>query len=400
MNDNKKKYFALDYETTDIKGLRKNKESDRDFLFDFRVYGKRYRKKFQVKATNQNPKENLEDATQELFKYKKSIKNGNNLTDDPTMDECFYGYMKNKDLTDWNIKLIKNYNIYIGDCELVTAKGDSRVRNKNIKKYSSFKIGDRKISKIKLWHLKDIVDNMKNCGLSERTQNSIFEILNPLYKNMIEAKIIEENIADYIKVKIDIKKQKKQIVNAEKLFTNTYDAIQNIFKDQPYYKALFLFGLTGRRKNEILNIKWSDISLEKNYYVLNDPKADAQQKFLLPLYIKKELLSISDNKRGYVFKSPVKKGQPIKNIDGQVSKIRKYVDVDQFSLHYMRHILVSALFDRGAQQSTLTAVLGHTDIHSINRYVSVNNLEGGKIANPMISEMLEIDIEKRGEENV
>jgi len=48
----RKKHISEDYVKTDIPGLKKHKKDKRLFLFDFRIHGKRYRKKFKTKATS------------------------------------------------------------------------------------------------------------------------------------------------------------------------------------------------------------------------------------------------------------------------------------------------------------------------------------------------------------
>ena len=67
-----------------------------------------------------------------------------------------------------------------------------------------------------------------------------------------------------------------------KLHKKIFTGINAYYHDDPFYRALFLFGFTGRRKSEILNLKWENIDFKHNYYSIEDIKTDDQQKYQLP----------------------------------------------------------------------------------------------------------------------
>ena len=75
------------------------------------------------------------------------------------------------------------------------------------------------------------------------------------------------------------------MTNATELFKKVYAGINAYYHDNPYYRALFLFGFTGRRKSEILNLKWENIDFTHNYYWIEDTKTDDQQKYQLLHYL-------------------------------------------------------------------------------------------------------------------
>jgi len=121
-------------------------------------------------------------------------------------------------------------------------------------------------------------------------------------------------------------------------FRIDYLGITDYYKDEPFYKALFLFGFTGRRKSEILNLKWENIDLNGDYYWIEDTKNGEKQRYPLPAMVKVALLGIKDDHSGLVFKSPIT-GKAIVNIDRQMRQIRKHTGIDNLTLHYMRNIL-------------------------------------------------------------
>ena len=129
---------------------------------------------------------------------------------------------------------------------------------------------------------------MEKDGYKPRTRKVVLEILKPLYKFALINSIVKDDPTKFINVKIP--PQKKIVIDAANKLVKVYEAIAKIFKNDPYYQALFLFGFTGRRKNEVLSLQWEHIDLINGYYWLPNTKPNQQQKYSLPNRIK-ELLN-------------------------------------------------------------------------------------------------------------
>jgi len=198
----------------------------------------------------------------------------------------------------------------------------------------------------------------------------------------------ENPIAD---LTVKIPNQKKVVTNATSLFKRVYNGITSYYKDEPFYQALFLFALTGRRKSEILNLKWENIDFEHNYYWIENTKNDDKQRYPLAPYIKEKLLLIEDDRKGLVFKSPVT-GKVITNTDRQMKQLKKHTGIDNLSLHYMRNILVSMLAEQKTEAIVLSGILGHKDVNTINKYLSVNHYKSGQIGLEKIDDVLDVEI--------
>jgi site-specific recombinase XerD len=65
----------------------------------------------------------------------------------------------------------------------------------------------------------------------------------------------------------------------------------------------------------------------------------------------------------------------MQNLARQVKKMRDASGVSEWGLHYSRNIIVSALCERGVDAVYLSGILGHTDINTINKYLSQNTLK-------------------------
>lgn len=368
--------MAIDYNQfikTKERCIRRNKKDRRCFLLDFRVNGKRYRKIVKVGTKDAHPKTNLVKARLLLEELKEKLRNelpSHTLT----LNQLFYEYMKDKKSTAWNNKKRDNYDLYIGDSGLPHSKPVSTKDNTQTRKlYVASKIGHMKITNIKPMHIEKIISVMAKHGLSPRTQKGIVEILNPLFKNAIQNHYIDKNPSEFIKVKVP--SQKKVVTNASDLFRKVHNGICEYYKDNPFYRAYFLFGFTGRRKSEILKMKWNNIDLDGNYYWIEETKNGEVQKFPLPAMVKEALLAMEGKRMGYVFKGA--DGGHLKNTDRQTKNLREFIGEENLTMHYMRNILVSALAENSVEAITLSGVLGHKQVGTINKYLSQNTMKSG-----------------------
>ena len=348
--------------------LKIHKDNDHKFYFDVVLENTRYRKSFTIKnKVDWSKKDCIRHAKSELDEYIGSIEGGYSSSSTIKLDILFKLYYETLDTSkQWTVKKQYIYNHYI-----------------------TSHLGTRSIEKIREMDVKKILVNMQNKGLSPRTQKSILEVLKPLFNFATTNKYLKENPITSLTVKIP--SQKKVVTEATALFQKVYQGITSYYKDEPFYQALFLFGFTGRRKSEILNLKWGNIDFTNNYYWIEDTKNDDKQKYPLPPYIKEQLQLIKDDQKGLVFKSP-STGRVITNIDRQMRQLKKHTGIDDLSLHYMRNILVSMLAEQQTEAIVLSGILGHKDVNTINKYLSVNHYKSGQIGLDKINDVLDVEI--------
>ena len=381
--------------------IKIHKNNNRKFLFRFKLktydikkgrYSyKQYSKVFTIRATNHSKKDNIKTAKREFINFKDEIENkiNGNSSKSITLDELFIKYMETQPKTDWTHKKAHNYDLYIGNSQLsnITQKATKELQAKR-EAYNQYKIGHLLIQNIIPHQIELIISKMKTeHNLSDKTRKGIIEVLNPVFKFALQNRLLAENPTEYIKVKVG--SQKKIVVNAGEKFIDVYNGIHEYYHDNPYYRALFLFGFSGRRKSEILNLKWENIDLSNNYYWLEETKNNQTQLFPLAPFIKEPLLQIKCDRVGYVFESPTHQGKALSDISRQMNNLKKFIGIDNLTLHYMRNILVSALAEQHIEAITLSGLLGHKDINTINKYLSNSTMKSGlkglEVINSIIS---------------
>jgi len=398
------------------------------YLMKCRIDGKLYNKILGFSDTDKLTDKKASDLLQELSD---KIRLGYTSSNKINLDALFEEYFKELDNSKkWTHKKRYIYEHYIKS-----------------------HLGSKAIEAIRPTDIKRLLNDMLKRELSPRTQKSVLEILKPLYKFASDNKYTQHNPVVNINVKIP--NQKKIVTGATELFIKINKAINELYKDDPYYRALFLFGFSGRRKNEVLTLKWESIDFENNYYWLRgeNVKNATNQKYPLYPFIKDALLQISDTRRGLVFKSPIT-GKKISNTDRQLRNIKKHLALtycndnplyqaytilkakektDEYittlkwsdalpndiieildrydgkkvgcvftelqedstgalSFHYMRNILVSMLAEQNTEAITLSGILGHSDVNTINRYLSINHFKSGQAGLIKINEILDAEV--------
>ena len=118
--------------------------------------------------------------------------------------------------------------------------------------------------------IKNIRKGMEKKGNSKQTENAcsprtikrvLVQVLKPILQYAIDNKVL----ADIPRIEAPPQNRRKKIVSdaGEKLAT-LYKTILSLYKDEPFYRALFMFALYGRRWNEIRTLKWSDIDVSND----------------------------------------------------------------------------------------------------------------------------------------
>ena len=346
---------ATDFTKTKHTGIRTHKDSI-TFLFDIRVDGERYRRKWES-----NPRHNKADRLKTAYTacedFRADVIHENTIIVDA--DSTVKDYWERlKDLKDWKPYRVKEYDLYY---------------KKNLTRLSNIKIKDLKPA-----HFTSLNATLKH--LSKRSKRKAYEILMPLIELAIEDEIIFNSPIKKSHVpKRNSLEEMKIVTSAEDKYRTVHQAIHRIYgttdlividentkiqcRVSPVYRAAFLFCFFGRRVGETLQLQWEDIDFVNDSYIVkgNISKPGSDMTFTLPDDVKSALMEFSDA-TGEIF--------PFKSIDRQYYKIREATGIQEFTAHWMRNLAVSALAST-TSITNLSAMLGHNDAGTIRKYLSL-----------------------------
>jgi len=256
-------------------------------------------------------------------------------------------------------------------------------------------IGKKKIKDIRKIHIDALRRSMETKGHSKQTENgcsprTIKKVLHQIIRPILEYAMDNKVLSSIPDIKVPAQtRQKKTVSNAGVKLAALYRAISELYSDDGFYRALFLFALYGRRWNEIRTLKWSDIDFLSGTYTIRaeNNKINDDQTYELAAPIRVALQEIKDTKRGLVFKSPVT-GKKLYSPKKQLAHVREKAKIPQLTMHYFRHILVSAMGEAGTATTVLSASLGHTNLHTVNNfYLSANHTKASSVANTAIEKI-------------
>ena len=356
------------YILTETKGLKVHK-SNKTYLLDFRIDGKRHRK--------QIPAMPIKEAITALNDFKSSIIKQSTIQVDinSTVDEYWEHLRRTKN---WNPEHENRMNLYY---------------EKNIKQH----LGKLKITDVKPRHF--TIFNTTISHYAIRTQNTAYEILRPIFERAKEDELIERTPIkkDHIPVRNGLS-EKKIINHAEVKYKYLYQALHKMFnstayieKDNyqcevnPHHLALFLFGFHGRRLNEVLSLMWEDIDMTTDTYIIRkeSSKVNTDMVFKLPQDIRQLLVNMNTERKGKVFslKAPKYLYVKIKTISG----------LPEFTFHWMRNLAVSALASKGVDTTHLSAMLGHQDTATLKKYLTMQRTASTNVTNEATNVLLELE---------
>lgn len=130
--------------------------------------------------------------------------------------------------------------------------------------------------------------------------------------------------------------------------------------------------LTGCRKNEIAQLKWSEVDKVPGVLTLEDSKTGAKTVHL-GAAAQTVLSGVKRTKSGYVFPSDKDSNRPIQNIDWAWVRIRKRAGIADLRVHDLRHGFASAGAASGMSLLMIGKLLGHVDSRSTQRYTHVGS---------------------------
>ncbi|CAN5283504.1 site-specific integrase [soil metagenome] len=147
--------------------------------------------------------------------------------------------------------------------------------------------------------------------------------------------------------------------------------LQSVAEEPNVYvrAAVWLYLLTGLRKNELLGLRWKDIDFDRRELRLADTKAG--RSHVVPLSAP-AIAVLRDTPRmvgnPHIIASPVEPGRPLVNINKPWERIRKRAELEDVRLHDLRRTVGSWMATNGASLPLIGKVLNHSNASTTQIY--------------------------------
>lgn len=239
---------------------------------------------------------------------------------------------------------------------------------KNYDKYLKSKIGDLHPKDVTTSEVQKIINEILESGKAPQTAKAIKEIVVAFYKFLPELGI---NSIDNIGKAIKIPK-----FDNSRVIEITDEQTKRLFESLFTYpdikiRTIFIWLLHGRRKGEVLNIKWEDIDFEKNIYTIDSSisKIKKTLQFSLTDTLITSLKDYGIKSSGLVFGSNQNENKIISKtgMDYHWKNIRFDTGLKNLNMHDLRHIVGGY----GINNGFTLEVVGKTTANITQRYSKV-----------------------------
>ena len=337
-----------------LAGIRENINDPTKMLLLVQVRGHRRRRIVTVQG---NPDERYPKAMRIRLQLRRELVE-ELILEPHTFDDLFARWERTKPPTRWSRQQHSIYERYIAPV-----------------------VGSLSLHRIGTSSIDEVAATVKH--LKPRTRKAVMQIVTGVLDLAVKDRFISHSpMTERHKVAVNAMEQKRIIVNPVTLYQRVYDTIEDLYRHNPIKRAIFLLGFYGRRKAEALTLRWEDVDMINDAYVIRGERSKVRQDmgFPLPSEIKAALIEIGPKPSGFCFLNE-RTGRPFTNIQRDIEAIRTACGWPGFMFHSMRNLMVSALYSKGVSAANLSAALGHTRPETLARYLSMQRLEPCRVVN-------------------
>ena len=152
------------------------------------------------------------------------------------------------------------------------------------------------------------------------------------------------------------------------------------------YLLVLMAITTGARKGELMNLRWSDIDLDRQTAYVKTTKNGQPKVMPLTNDVVTELSKFRDQETEYIFNSELKPDRPM-CFTKQWIKALKLAEIEDFRFHDLRHTCASYLAQNGASLLEIAEILNHKQIQVTKRYAHLCISHKAKLINRVMAKL-------------
>lgn len=229
-------------------------------------------------------------------------------------------------------------------------------------------IGNIQLNQITAAMLSDLMLEIKTEDRANATVNQTRALLSSVFNVAFEREIIEQSPMSRVKKLVEQNQIERYLSDDElkRLMHVLANHQAHDIDNQIIVGIVEMLLLTGARKGEVLNLKWSDLDENNHLWKLNENKSGKPRIIQLNTEAQQVIRKMS-RKYLYVFANP-KTGLPFNDIRKTFQKILEAAQIENFRIHDLRHNFASMAVNNGCDIYVVQHLLGHASPTTTQRY--------------------------------
>lgn len=229
-------------------------------------------------------------------------------------------------------------------------------------------LGHIQLTQITAAMLSDLMLKIKTEDRANATVNRTRALLSSMFNVAFEREIIDQSPMSRVKKLIEQNQIERYLSDDELkrlMYVLAHPNVHNI-DNQIIVGIVEMLLLTGARKSEVLNLKWTDLDENNHLWKLNENKSGKPRIIQLNSQAQQIIRKMS-RKYLYVFANP-KTGLPFNDIRKTFQKILEASQIENFRIHDLRHNFASMAINNGCDIYVVQHLLGHASPTTTQRY--------------------------------
>ncbi|ATY42702.1 site-specific integrase [Acinetobacter baumannii] len=234
-------------------------------------------------------------------------------------------------------------------------------------------IGDYPFEDINAGMLNKLLTELRSKGLTNASINRVRALLSVMFNMAINHDLIQVNPVSKVS-KFKENNQIERYLNAQEIkrLMDVLNAPHQHGIDNLIIVAIVKFLLlTGVRKREAMDMKWTDVDLTTGVWLLGENKSGKARRITLNQDALAILHSLPQQ-HAFIFANPMT-GQPFNDMRKTFQSIMKAASIRNIRIHDLRHNFASIAVNSGQSLYVVQHLLGHASPQTTQRYAHLQS---------------------------
>lgn len=251
--------------------------------------------------------------------------------------------------------------------------------------------GDKMMTDIDKFDIQDHIDSLLDDKIRTSTINRKKATLSGFFEFAVGRGYVDCNFVRFIDIDDDTKQRNRVLTEEER--KKLLAACKKSHWEKLYLLVLMAM-TTGARLGELMDLRWSDISISDQTGFILDSKNGTSREIHYASIVIAELERVKEDGNGLIFPSKKKPGQPLdfRKAFSKALKIAEISETDildtdgsvkleKFTFHCLRHGYCTQLSDSGKELSQIAKMAGHKSLQTTLRYIHQDKKQKRQITN-------------------